>query len=517
MANYDIDTNHVYNNNIRKLENSDPANAETIFNPLFSQIINNVNSIKNELDNLEVDVDEDEIKDLINANKTEVIDNLNSTSDTSALSANQGRILSEAIASSSSSGDQCARYEGGTNSFVVGNNNTISGNYSGNIGYKNTSSQNYSHVLGSNSTSSSTGATTVGNYCTTSGSSSSTFGYGSSATGQESIAVGFWCQATGTWSTCVGQGSVPLNYQVASGTYSTAIGYQNSASGDKSSAVGCFSSAKGSESSAFGYRSYANSWGATTTGYAVTSDTAQCMVVGKYNTTTQGSSDSYEATADGFVVGIGTGYGTDIYKNGLRITNSGLVYGGTYYNSGADYAEYFEWFDGNIENQDRIGRFVCVKEGKIKLAESWEDNIIGAISGGTCSIIGDAQADEWHGKYSRDIFGRLEYEWIDVEHEKVTGVDDDGNEITEKEIKQEYHMKLNPNYDPDTPYTPRSDRQEWDVVGLLGKLILIDDGTCQIGDYCTASIDGIATKTNSLDGFMVLERLDESHIKILKL
>lgn len=43
---YEISENPVYNPQIRKLKNSDPANADTIFNPLFSQIINNVHSLK---------------------------------------------------------------------------------------------------------------------------------------------------------------------------------------------------------------------------------------------------------------------------------------------------------------------------------------------------------------------------------------------------------------------------------------------------------------------------------------
>ena len=43
---YAIPEEPVYNVFIRKLKNSDPANAETIFNPLFQQIIENTHSVK---------------------------------------------------------------------------------------------------------------------------------------------------------------------------------------------------------------------------------------------------------------------------------------------------------------------------------------------------------------------------------------------------------------------------------------------------------------------------------------
>lgn len=47
MANYIIDNNAEYDNEIRRLEDTDPARAETVFNPLFSKIINNVQALKN--------------------------------------------------------------------------------------------------------------------------------------------------------------------------------------------------------------------------------------------------------------------------------------------------------------------------------------------------------------------------------------------------------------------------------------------------------------------------------------
>ena len=50
MANYDV-SNPIYNNNIRKLEKSDPAHAN-IFNPLFQQLLENDECLKKPKDEL---------------------------------------------------------------------------------------------------------------------------------------------------------------------------------------------------------------------------------------------------------------------------------------------------------------------------------------------------------------------------------------------------------------------------------------------------------------------------------
>ena len=39
------------------------------------------------------------------------------------------------------------------------------------------------------------------------------------------------------------------------------------------------------------------------------------------------------------------------------------------------------------------------------------------------------------------------------------------------------------------PYVGRSSRPEWDAVGMIGQLVVIDDGTCEVNKYCRASDD----------------------------
>jgi len=126
--------------------------------------------------------------------------------------------------------------------------------------------------------------------------------------------------------------------------------------------------------------------------------------------------------------------------------------------SGADYAEYFEWADGNTDNNDRVGHSVSLVNNKIKIAESGE-TVIGVISGNP-SVVGDTSWNKWQGKHMRDDYGR--YIWEEYTEEDGKTVDDKGNKLTRR--------KLNPDYNSETAYINRENRKEWDAVGLMGKL-----------------------------------------------
>jgi hypothetical protein len=128
---------------------------------------------------------------------------------------------------------------------------------------------------------------------------------------------------------------------------------------------------------------------------------------------------------------------------------------GSWNGGGADYAEYFEWTDGNIDEEDRRGISVVLDGEKIRPAVDGEDPI-GVISGNP-SVVGDAAWNKWNGKYLRDDFGTYIQEDYEVE-------DEDGNTIIQQ------RRKLNPDYDPDQEYVSREERHEWDCVGLMGKL-----------------------------------------------
>jgi hypothetical protein len=113
---------------------------------------------------------------------------------------------------------------------------------------------------------------------------------------------------------------------------------------------------------------------------------------------------------------------------------------GSWNGGGADYAEFFEWLDGNPNNEDRRGYCVSLVGNKIKIAEKGE-TIIGVISGNP-SVIGDSAWNMWTEKYLRDDFGTY--------------------------IRDENGFRvLNPNYNPDIDYISREERPEWGIVGLM--------------------------------------------------
>ena len=226
-------------------------------------------------------------------------------------------------------------------------------------------------------------------------------------------------------------------------------------------------------------------------------------------------------TGDAFIIGNGS---SSTHSNAFRVAYNGSVYALSAFNStGADYAELLEWEDGNTDNADRRGLFVTWgTNDKIKTASSG-DEIVGIISA-TSSVIGNAYEDSWQGMYLTDAFGqpitqtvRHDAEYIDA---YVPDIGDDGgaldtNHAEQRLLHEAYDAEeyaVNPDYDPTQEYIPRSQRKEWATVGMLGQLIVIDDGTCTVGGRCAVGDKGKATASES--GYKVLKRIDDTHIKI---
>lgn len=334
-------------------------------------------------------------------------------------------------------------------------------------------------------------ATATGQLTTASGESSVAMGYNSKSIGAKSLAM--------------------VSNSVASSYYSVAIGDGAKSDGSYATSIGCNTTSSGSFSMAMGYNTTSSGSYSITMGSNITSETYGLLTAGRYNKVNSGSPTSFSSSQNAFVIGNGTS--TSALSNCFRVSYNGNVYGLSAFNStGADYAEYFEWDDGNPNNEDRIGHFVSLTtNGKIKIADIGEE-IIGVISG-NCSMIGDAHDDVWQGMYEKDVFGRFLYEDVEVVKEETTNeIDKYGNPIMKKVRVIEHRLKLNPQYDASKEYVPRKDRKEWDVVGLLGKLILIDDGSCIQGEKCDCGKGGIATKGNK---YTVIKRIDDTHIVIL--
>ena len=303
--------------------------------------------------------------------------------------------------------------------------------------------------------------------------------------------------SVGSSATCEG------NSTTANGQYSHAEGSNTTAGGKCSHAEGYYPIAGGNSSHAEGYSTNANGMYSHAAGYYTTSNYCQ-TVVGSHNVGT-GAMTSYTTDSGYFIVGSGTG--SSAKANCFRATESN-TYGLTYNSSGADYAEMFEWLDGNISNEDRIGKFVTLDGDKIKLATSQDDYILGIVSGNP-SVVGDSYDDQWAGMFEKDIYGRPVYEKVTIPEEK----DENGNVITPEHINDQ--LKISAKYKNTQTYIPRSKRKEWVAVGLLGKLICIDDGTAEINGYVKPNENSIATYSEAKTKYRVMKRIDETHIQIM--
>lgn len=219
-----------------------------------------------------------------------------------------------------------------------------------------------------------------------------------------------------------------------------------------------------------------------------------CLVAGSHNRATAdnqtiigvNAKQTYKSSENANIL-FNIGNGSALENSAMQVDFSGNIYaGGAYKTIGADYAEYFEWLDGNTKNQDRVGLFVTLDGDKIKLANKG-DYILGVISANP-SIVGNSAELDWHDKYKTDVYGRLIYD-------------------------ESHNLILNENYNDTLEYIPRGARKEYSKVGLLGQLVVQDDGTCEVNGYCMASVNGVATKSDS--GYRVIKRIDKTYIKII--
>lgn len=297
-------------------------------------------------------------------------------------------------------------------------------------------------------------------------------------------------------------------YSHAEGDSTTASGGSSHAEGYRTTASGNFSHAEGGSTTASG--AYSHAEGEWTTalnnshaeGYntkALSHQHAQ----GHYNNTTTATSNSPEGASTGtaFVIGNGTSKSN---SNAFRITSDGYVYAtNAAVQTGADYAEYFEWSDGNPDNEDRVGLFVTFDENnqeKIRIANSDDDYILGIVSG-MPSVIGNGDED-WKKRYVLDDFGRYIQETFEY--------------VIDGETKTGTKWKENPEYDSTKPYASRDERAEWSAIGLVGMLSVYDDGTCQVNGYCKCENNGIATASEKgTDTYRVIKRVTDNIVKVV--
>ena len=304
--------------------------------------------------------------------------------------------------------------------------------------------------------------------------------------------------------TTVGVGSVAEGDQTtASGSYSHAEGYQTTASGGFSHAEGYYTSVSGSYSHAEGYQTTASNFASHGSGRL-----NAAMINGGSNVNTTGTA---------FVIGNGTNSNT--LSNAFSVQYNGTVKAQSTITGSttADYAEFFEWLDGNPDDEDRVGYFITLDGDKIRIATAADDYILGVVSGEPF-VLGNGDCDTWNGMFLHDEFRRTIFE---PAPKVVETLDSEGCPTGEyEEVKGEFEgtrPKLNPEYNPTQKYISRFERKEWAPVGMLGVLAVRHDGTAAVNGYVTVNAEGIATacEKNTENAYRVIKKATDSVVEII--
>nr|WP_092070608.1 peptidase G2 autoproteolytic cleavage domain-containing protein [Dendrosporobacter quercicolus]NSL48312.1 hypothetical protein [Dendrosporobacter quercicolus DSM 1736]SDM12654.1 Peptidase_G2, IMC autoproteolytic cleavage domain [Dendrosporobacter quercicolus] len=345
-------------------------------------------------------------------------------------------------------------------------------------------------------------------------------GYLSRASGLASHAEGYNTAAAGIGAHAEGANtSAPTDGAHAEGIGGVASGQSSHAEGDNTTATDLGSHSEGRYTTAAGLAShaqngytqsssqYSHAEGISTTssGPASHAEGVQTTTAGFQGAHIMGTYGDAEMNFSWFLAnGSGSARGL-----AAKILTTGEAYIDQNWNGGgADYAEMFESADGaEIEP----GYFVALDDGeheKIKVFNASVDDYVLGVTSAAPGFLGNAGELRWEGKYLTDQWGRIQYqetEIPDLIHEST------GTVILPAHTQT--RPVLNPEFDPETPYLPRSRRPEWVPVGLLGKLRVRDDGTCAPGGYCRPNETGVAT--SSADGYRVLKRTGTGQVMIL--
>ncbi|MGG3626316.1 peptidase G2 autoproteolytic cleavage domain-containing protein [Bacillus gobiensis] len=321
------------------------------------------------------------------------------------------------------------------------------------------------------------------------GESSHAEGDNTEANGRASHAEGNLTTADGIFAHAEGQRTV------ASGDLSHAEGNQTQALGQNAHAEGALNIASGFTSHAEGVNTVASGTFSHTEGQSTNANLLEGVhVMGRFGAANELSYSWYLAN------------GTNASAPGLAakiLSNGNVKIDGAVTTPAADYAEMFETVDGTPID---FGYFVTLEKNKVRIANDKDDFILGIISAKPAFLANSGEL-RWKDKYLTSEWGEILYEDSTI----PSIFDDEGNMILPE--RTERKPVLNPNWDSSKEYIPRSKRPEWVAVGLMGQLLVRDDGTSQENYYCKPNADGIATASNH--GYRVLKRISQNQILVL--
>ncbi|MEB8129737.1 peptidase G2 autoproteolytic cleavage domain-containing protein [Mammaliicoccus sciuri] len=192
------------------------------------------------------------------------------------------------------------------------------------------------------------------------------------------------------------------------------------------------------------------------------------------------------------------GYGTDgaRYENttiDMSSTSGNIKTKGTV-SSGQNFGDYAEYFESQSSQAIPNGTIVTLDGRFIRKAQA-NDIPIGIISGTAGVILGD-QMFHHKDKFLKDEFGVTLTVWQTKEWQ-----DDDGNTYSEE---VEFPIP-NPDYvESEEEYISRSERPEWNVVGLVGQVFTRFKGELKPNDYIKSD-NGVGIRDNVNGHYRVLE------------
>ncbi|WP_371131716.1 peptidase G2 autoproteolytic cleavage domain-containing protein [Mammaliicoccus sciuri] len=192
------------------------------------------------------------------------------------------------------------------------------------------------------------------------------------------------------------------------------------------------------------------------------------------------------------------GYGQDgaKYENttiDMSSTSGNIKTKGTV-SSGQNFGDYAEYFESQSGQAIPNGTIVTLDGRYIRKAQV-NDKPIGIISGTAGVILGD-QMFHHKDKFLKDEFGVTLTEW-----QKKEWQDDEGNTYSE-----EVEVPIpNPDYvESEDEYISRSERPEWNVVGLVGQVFTRFKGELKPNDYIKSD-NGVGVRDNVNGHYRVLE------------
>lgn len=199
---------------------------------------------------------------------------------------------------------------------------------------------------------------------------------------------------------------------------------------------------------------------------------------------------------DNYIFAMGYGLGGPSRANStieMKATSGNIKAKGTI-QSGQNFGDFAEYYESQSGQKIPNGTIVTLDGRYIRKAQV-NDEPVGIVSGTAGVILGD-QMFHHKDKFLKDEFGvtlteKVLKEWTD----------DEGNKYSE-EIDTPIP---NPEYiESDEDYKSRGERDEWNVVGLIGQVFTKVKGDVQANDYIRAE-QGIGVKDNINGYYRVLE------------